>query len=476
MKNWSLGRRLAGVFAVIALIVLPVALTGMYMLNATSNSLEIVMTNQMPVLNLATEFERELLNARPYFIYFLTVQSPGSLDQGTRHYQAAGEKLDAIEAMSRNLNMSERQQRLVSEMRRAYTDYGNCMEKVASMVARQQKETPEFTSASSEWIRLGGVIVEAAGKLGKDAADTTLSESQAASDLLQQTLVTTVLGQSAAGLVGVVLLVITLVNTNRTLRRLVNELKLGSEQVSSASSHLSQASQTLASASNRQAAAVEQTSAACTEISSLVHRSQEHTAAATDLAAEAFDRSASVGERLNSMKGAMVELRAANHKSGSIIKAIDEIAFQTNLLALNAAVEAARAGEAGLGFAVVAEEVRNLAQRSASSAKEIAAIVEESQAKSEVGLSHVEIVNGSVSEIIEISTKIKPLMDQINTGNREQSTGIHQVSQALAEVEQTAQGTSATAEETASAAEQLSAQAETLNRASEELTRLINGA
>lgn len=176
------------------------------------------------------------------------------------------------------------------------------------------------------------------------------------------------------------------------------------------------------------------------------------------------------------MKGAMIELRAANHKSGSIIKAIDEIAFQTNLLALNAAVEAARAGEAGLGFAVVAEEVRSLAQRSAASAKEIAAIVEESRAKSEVGLSHVEAVSAAVSEILDITTKIKPLMDQVNTGNREQSTGIHQVSQALADVEQTAQGTSATAEETASAAEELSAQAETLNRASGELMLLVNGA
>jgi methyl-accepting chemotaxis protein len=211
------------------------------------------------------------------------------------------------------------------------------------------------------------------------------------------------------------------------------------------------------------------------EISSLVDKSLEHTDQATRLVADAYDRSVQMGGTLEQMKKAMIELRTANNKSGSIIKAIDEIAFQTNLLALNAAVEAARAGEAGLGFAVVAEEVRNLAQRSAASAKEIASIVEESRSKSEVGLFHVDAVNGSVVEILEVTTRIKPLMEQINTGSKEQATGVRQVSIALSDVENTAQDNSATAEQTASAAEEMSAQAATLNGVSAELSAMVNG-
>lgn len=262
MKRWSLGRRLVGAFAVIALIALPVALAAMYMLDTSSSRLEKVMANEMPILKLATEFERELLNARPHFVYFLTVQSAGSLNQGRQRYESAGRKLNEIESLSQSLQMSEERRRLVGEMRRAYNDYGEYLQKVSAMISQQQNSTPEFARISSEWTRLGGVMVEIAGRMGKEASEQTLSESQAASDSLHRALVLTVVGGTVAGALGLVLLAITLVSTNRTLRRLVAELKLGSEQVAVASSHLSQASQTLALGASRQAAAVEETSAA----------------------------------------------------------------------------------------------------------------------------------------------------------------------------------------------------------------------
>ncbi len=173
------------------------------------------------------------------------------------------------------------------------------------------------------------------------------------------------------------------------------------------------------------------------------------------------------------MKQAMNAIKESSASIAKIVKTIDEIAFQTNILALNAAVEAARAGDAGAGFAVVAEEVRSLAQRSAQSAKETATRIEESVNRSEHGVEISTKVAQSFEEIVTKARKVDNLVAEIATASQEQSQGVNQVTTAVAQMDKVTQSNAASAEETASASEELNAQAEMMRESVSHLQRLV---
>jgi methyl-accepting chemotaxis protein/methyl-accepting chemotaxis protein-1 (serine sensor receptor) len=172
----------------------------------------------------------------------------------------------------------------------------------------------------------------------------------------------------------------------------------------------------------------------------------------------------------------MGEINSQSDKISKIIKVIDEIAFQTNILALNAAVEAARAGVAGMGFAVVADEVRNLAQRSAQAAKDTALLIEESIEKSKDGKGKVDQLTAVIRTIIDESTKVSTLVDEVNLGSQEQARGIDQIARAITEMEQVTQKSAAGAEESAAAAEELNAQSHTMQDIASRLAKIVGSA
>ena len=176
---------------------------------------------------------------------------------------------------------------------------------------------------------------------------------------------------------------------------------------------------------------------------------------------------------LGEMMTSMHEIGASSGKISKIIKVIDEIAFQTNILALNAAVEAARAGEAGMGFAVVAGEVRNLAQRSAQAARDTAGLIEDSIAKSGEGRGKLSEVAASIQAITEGAVKVKTLVDDVDASSREQALGIEQISKSIAQMDKVTQQTSANAEQSANASEALNAQAQTLLDLVERLQSMV---
>jgi methyl-accepting chemotaxis protein/methyl-accepting chemotaxis protein-1 (serine sensor receptor) len=262
-------------------------------------------------------------------------------------------------------------------------------------------------------------------------------------------------------------------SVNGVLTRAVIELSESAEQVSSAAHQVSGSSQSLAQGSSEQAASLEETSASSEEMSSMTRKNAENSQQAAAFMNAVSQRVAEANRTLADMMASMEQIGASSGKISKIIKVIDEIAFQTNILALNAAVEAARAGEAGMGFAVVAEEVRNLAQRSAQAARDTTSLIEESILKSTEGSRKLEEVASSIVGITESAGRVKTLVDEVEASSKEQAQGIDQISKAVAQMDQVTQKTAANAEESASASEELNAQSQALMAVVKRLRDLV---
>ncbi len=276
----------------------------------------------------------------------------------------------------------------------------------------------------------------------------------------------------------IILTLVVLMVTNgivNPLNYIMMNLKNGAAQVSAASGQLSSAAQQLSEGSAEQACAIEETSSTLQESASMMQQSTVNIAQASQLSQQAKTSSDKGGQEMQEMMDSITEIKKSSDRIAKIIKVVDDIAFQTNLLALNAAVEAARAGEAGMGFAVVAEEVRNLAGRSAQAAKETTDIIESNIALSDKGVMVAGRVREALAEITAQAGKVNDLMAEITAASVEQTQGIEQVNRAISQMETVVQQNSANAEESASAAEELSTQAASMNQIVAELTKLVNG-
>ncbi|MET0532759.1 MAG: methyl-accepting chemotaxis protein [Steroidobacter sp.] len=242
----------------------------------------------------------------------------------------------------------------------------------------------------------------------------------------------------------------------------MNQVSFSASEVDRAAQQLSQGSDDLSQRTQEQAAALEETAASIEEMTATVKQNAENAQHANQIATSTRGEADHGGVAVQRAVGAMGEITSSSKRIEDIIGVIDEIAFQTNLLALNAAVEAARAGEQGRGFAVVAGEVRNLAQRSASAAREIKELISDSVNKVSAGSQLVGDSGKSLSDIVSGVVKVTNIVAEIAAATSEQSTGIDQINHAIANMDTATQQNAALVEESAAAAKSMQQQAQRL--------------
>ena len=249
------------------------------------------------------------------------------------------------------------------------------------------------------------------------------------------------------------------------LAKIVSEVRDGTDTIATASNEIAVGNLDLSARTEEQASSLEQTAASMEELTSTVKQNADNARQANQLAASASEVATRGGAVVSQVVDTMASINDSSKKIVDIISVIDGIAFQTNILALNAAVEAARAGEQGRGFAVVASEVRNLAQRSASAAKEIKALIGDSVDKVEVGNKLVSDAGLTMDEVVASVRRVTDIMGEITAASSEQSAGISQVNQAIAQMDAATQQNAALVEQAAAAAESMKGQAARLLQA-----------
>ncbi len=273
----------------------------------------------------------------------------------------------------------------------------------------------------------------------------------------------------------ILLIFMTVIFVSKPIGKVTVELTNGSNNLESASMQIASSSQQLSSGNSELAASIEEITSSLEELQSVIELNTKNINESELLMKETNENSQKVSGDISNLSEALTEIGDNSEEIVNIVKVIEDIAFQTNILALNAAVEAGRAGEAGSGFAVVADQVKDLAQKSSESSKETAKLIKTAIDSITRGQEIGKTVKVAQDKASEMSNNVTILLNEVNRASKEQMKGVNQITQAITQTNSVVQQTAASAEETSSASEELLGQSVSLNEVVDSLNIVIKG-
>ena len=475
MKNWTIRKRIIFGFTTVLALVAIVAASAVWLLLTVNRQADAIISDGLPGVATAAKISQQAANIQLSLLSHIGASTPEAKAEYRQDIQTANDSIASL-LKAYEVTIFRPEDRAAFDLMMAARER-YIAERRAILALSEEGRSAEAAAANSQRLRpVFDAYIEACNELFAQNESFANQSGATAMRTLAQTRTTILAVSGGAIVIGVAFAAIIIVGLGRTLTRVATNLDQGADQVAAAATQVASSSQSLAEGASEQAASLEETSSSLEEISSMTRRNTEGAKRAKEISGQTRAAVDTCATDMAQMQTAMDAIKASSDDISKIIKSIDEIAFQTNILALNAAVEAARAGEAGAGFAVVAEEVRHLAQRSADSARETAAKIEDAVTRSSQGVQICQKVAHSLNDIVGKARQVDSLVGEIEQASSEQTTGITEVNSAVSQMDKLTQANAAAAEESASASEELNAQAVMQKEAVAELLILVSGA
>ncbi|CAB3761834.1 methyl-accepting chemotaxis protein [Paraburkholderia solisilvae] len=337
-----------------------------------------------------------------------------------------------------------------------YIDSGLYLTDVAAEFRRLLVEYLLFVLAIGAVVSAAMLLISRSVRLslGGDPSDAARIATQIATGDLSATVVTAPSDRDS--------MLYSMKQMQEHLTQMIGKIMVSTDSIATATGEIASGTTDLSRRTEEQAASLQETASSMEQLTGAVRQNAENARQATSVAGDASRVAQRGGEVVGRVVETMRGITDSSSKVAEIISVIEGIAFQTNILALNAAVEAARAGEQGRGFAVVAGEVRTLAQRSATAAKEIKQLISESVERVGSGSKQVEEAGSTIDEVVRSVARVTAIMKEISAASDEQSTGIDQVNRAVTQMDQVTQQNAALVEQATAAAQSMAEQAQLL--------------
>jgi methyl-accepting chemotaxis protein len=499
IKNWKIGTRLGVGFTLMSVLLLMISVVSFVRLNATQAEIDLILKDRYPKVGMVGEVQNNLAAmarmSRNMLIAGATGDSKKEADGIAKARSAGQQTLDEL----KKLITDGKGLQLVNQMESAKAAYFKLLDEYLELIPQFRFDEADellqtqLQPAEADYLNRLDALANFQGELMNQAGENVEGTVSAAKTMI-------VVISAIATVLGVLINILTtrsivtpvrqavqvaqtvaagdltsrieaesrdemgqlldsLKEMNDGLVKIVGQVRTGTQAIATASGQIAAGNQDLSSRTEEQASSLEETASSMEELTSTVKRNADNARQANQLALAASHVAAKGGDVVAEVVNTMGSINESSKKIVDIISVIDGIAFQTNILALNAAVEAARAGEQGRGFAVVATEVRNLAQRSASAAKEIKELINASVEKVESGSKLVTEAGSTMEEVVSSVRRVTDIMAEITAASQEQSAGIEQVNQAISQMDEVTQQNAALVEEAAAAAQSLQDQA-----------------